>query len=88
MKTLEKKDEQLQIMEKRIYPRMNCSLDTQLTAFTYQWPCKIVDISEVGFGVVLTMNLSRGVIVHLADPMVNARVVWSRHNRAGLEIIN
>ena len=88
MKTLERDIVQSKIAEKRIYSRMSCDLDTTLTAFTYEWPCKIVNISESGFGIVIAKDLSRGIVVSLADPNTNARVVWSRDNRAGLEILN
>jgi len=51
------------------------------------WSCKIVDMTESGFGIATDARLSMGNTVDIIRPSVVARVVWVGDNKAGLRII-
>jgi hypothetical protein len=85
---IQEDEKQLDLEEKRIYPRMKCDLDAKYTTLTSQFPCKIVDYSQWGLGIALTLkNLPKGAVVNFIDPMTKAEVVWSKDDKAGLKLI-
>jgi hypothetical protein len=51
------------------------------------WSCKIVDMSETGFGVATGARLTAASTVNFIHPSVEAKVVWVGDNKAGLRII-
>jgi hypothetical protein len=74
-------------VEHRTWPRMKCELDAGYTANALRVPCRIIDFSERGLGIVMTKPLEIGEVIDLEDPMIKAVVVWSRDGRAGLRLI-
>jgi hypothetical protein len=74
--------------EKRHRPRLSCSITTELSDPKGDiWICKIVDMSESGFGISTGARLRMGHEVNIIRPSVEARVVWAADNKAGLSII-
>jgi hypothetical protein len=53
-----------------------------------RWSCKIVDMSERGFGIVTSVKLRKGDMVNIATPEAKAKVVWMDKNRVGLRVCN
>jgi len=88
MKVLDENEKQTVPAENRMWPRIKCDIDTHCVAFPHQWPCKIIDLSERGMGIVSTMKLYKGALINIIDPRTKARVVWLRDNRIGLKIEN
>jgi hypothetical protein len=76
------------VLENRVWPRLECDIDTVCSTSRGRWACKIVDLSERGVGIVTTVRLQKGAIVDFNDPRTRAKVVWAEDNRAGLRIIN
>jgi hypothetical protein len=87
MNTYEEDKKQLHTEERRMCPRMKCEVDANFTTATYKWPCKIVDVSEYGLGIIMTKNISRGVVVQFGEPPTKAEVVWKKESRVGLKLI-
>jgi hypothetical protein len=74
--------------EKRRRPRLDCSVVTEFAdPRGNTWSCKIVDMSESGFGITTGARLRMGHEVNIIRPSVEARVVWAADNKAGLRII-
>ena len=74
--------------EKRHRPRLSCAIATELTDPKGDvWSCKIVDMSESGFGITTGARLRMGHEVNIIRPSVEARVVWAADNKAGLRIV-
>ena len=74
--------------EKRRRPRLNCAIATEFTdAKGYVWSCKIVDMSESGFGITTSARLRMGNAVNITRPCVLTEVVWAAENKAGLRIV-
>jgi hypothetical protein len=86
--TLEKKSRLFPVAEDRVWPRLQCDLVTECIAFGRRWPCKIVDLSERGFGIISGVKLRIGDTVNIADPSAKAQVVWAENGRAGLKVFN
>jgi hypothetical protein len=74
--------------EERIWPRLQCELVTECIVFGKQWPCKIIDLSELGFGIIADISLHKGDIVEIADPCSRTEVVWAEERKAGLRTLN
>lgn len=73
--------------EERFWPRFKCNRIVEIyDSSGIRWSCKIVDMSESGFGIVTDARLKRGAIVNIGDSEVQADVVWVRRNKAGLRI--
>jgi hypothetical protein len=85
---VEKKVRKFPSDEERVWQRLKCNLTTDCMAFGTRWPCKIIDLSERGFGLVSSVILHKGDVVELADPSIKARVVWAESTRAGLRAIH
>lgn len=74
--------------EKRRRPRLVCSVSTEFTdARGNTWSCRIVDMSENGLGITTGAHLRMGNTINIIRPCVEAKVVWSADNKAGLRII-
>jgi hypothetical protein len=74
--------------EKRIKPRLNCAIPTELIDSRGRtWSCKIVDMSEGGFGIISTASLVTGSQLNMVKPSIQTQVVWVRENRAGLRAV-
>jgi hypothetical protein len=86
--SLFKKREEAIIAEKRRRPRHLCAIPTELIDSAGKlWSCKIVDMSENGFGIITPASLKRGSALSIVKPSILAEVVWARENRAGLKAI-
>jgi hypothetical protein len=73
--------------ELRSLQRRKCDLATEvMVPWGDRWSCKIVDMSERGFGIVTTVKLRKGDTVSIAAPEAKAKVVWIDNNRAGLKV--
>jgi hypothetical protein len=74
--------------EKRRRPRLDCSVSTEFTDDRGKtWSCKIVNMSESGLGITTGAHLRMGNTLNIIRPSVEAKVVWSDSNKAGLRII-
>jgi hypothetical protein len=74
--------------EKRREPRHTSEIHTDLLdASGRRWSCKIVDMSQCGFGISTRAGLSIGSYVSIIKPYIPAEVLWSKGNNAGLKII-
>ncbi len=74
--------------EKRLRPRHACAIPTELTdAAGKTWSCRIVDMSETGFGIISPASLESGSIMNIVKPYIVAEVVWARENKAGLRAV-
>jgi hypothetical protein len=74
--------------EKRRRPRLRCTVITEFAdPRGNTWSCKIVDMSESGFGIATGARLARGSTVNIIRPSVEAKVVWVEDNKAGLRIV-
>jgi|WetSurMetagenome_2_1015567.scaffolds.fasta_scaffold00053_38 hypothetical protein len=68
--------------------RHSIDIPTQLLDSTGKlWSCKLVDMSESGFGITTTAMLIKGSSVRLVRPDIIAEVIWAQDNRAGLKPI-
>jgi hypothetical protein len=88
MKNLE---EDVMLVENRMWPRIKCQIETQCSAFPHRWDCKIVDLSERGVGIITEMNpknMQKGAVVEFRNPRARAKVIWLKNNRVGLRVIN
>jgi hypothetical protein len=75
--------------ESRTLQRRKCDLATELMVpWGDRWSCKIVDMSERGFGIVTSVKLRKGDMVNIATPEAKAKVVWMDKNRVGLRVCN
>ncbi|HMK56383.1 MAG TPA: PilZ domain-containing protein [Dissulfurispiraceae bacterium] len=75
-------------LEKRGRSRLNCSIATEFNDVKGKtWSCRIVDMSENGFGIATSAHLRIGNTINMMRPSVEARVVWATESRAGLRII-
>lgn len=73
--------------EARSISRNKCNLLTEISvAWGERWSCKIIDMSEHGFGMITDVRLRKGDKVHILEPDAQASVVWIRNNRVGLKI--
>jgi hypothetical protein len=82
------KKEDLSYYEKRLKARHACTIPTELIDSAGKlWSCKIVDMSETGFGILTPASLKRGSSLSIVKPTIMAEVVWARENRAGLRAI-
>jgi len=73
----------------RSLQRRRCDLATELMVpWGDRWSCKIIDMSERGFGIVTSVKLRKGDMVNIAEPEAKARVVWMDNNRVGLRVCN
>jgi hypothetical protein len=77
---------QLKTAENRRWFRTKCDIETRCDSVREQWPCKVVDVSQDGLGIVSTRKLSAGEVISLHEPRAIAEVVWSEGGRAGLKI--
>lgn len=83
-----KKETEASFREMRVRPRLYCAIPTEfIDARGNTWSCKIVDMSESGFGIRTCAQLKMGNSVNIIRPCVEAEVVWARNNRAGLRIV-
>ena len=74
--------------EKRLRPRHACAIPTELIdAAGKTWSCRIVDMSESGFGIVSNASLKRCSIMNIVKPSIVAEVVWTHANKAGLRAV-
>jgi len=74
--------------EKRIKPRLSCAISTEMVDSKGRtWSCKIVDMSESGFGIITSASLSLGSTLNIIKPGIQTEVVWVRENRAGLRAL-
>ena len=74
--------------EKRRRPRLSCSIATEFNdSRGNTWNCKIVDMSESGFGISTTARLRTGYAVNIIRPAVSTEVVWASDSKAGLRIV-
>jgi hypothetical protein len=85
---LGKKIRQFPKTEDRAWPRINCEINTEFIAAGKRWPCKIIDLGELSFGIISSLILHKGDIVEIADPRTKARAVWAENGRAGLNALN
>jgi len=83
----EEEKEELKTVENRRWFRTKCDIETCCESFRDQWPCKIVDLSDEGLGIVSTRALAAGDVVKFHEPRAVAEVVWSEGHRAGLKMI-
>jgi hypothetical protein len=73
----------------RSLQRRKCDLATDLIVpWGDRWSCKIVDMSERGFGIVTTVKLRKGDMVNISALDAKAKVVWIDKDRAGLRVCN
>ncbi len=73
--------------EARSRSRLKCNLATGISVpWGDKWDCKIVDMSERGFGIITSAKLRKGDIVNVDSPTAKAKVIWIRDNRAGLRV--
>ena len=83
------KQQQISFSEKRYRKRIRCAVVTGLADKRGEkWSCKIVDVSESGLGILTSARLVMGTTVNLFRPSVEAEVVWTGENKAGLRIIS
>jgi hypothetical protein len=74
--------------EKRDRARLSCSIPTEMLDPKGKiWSCKIVDMSENGFGISTSASLRLGSILNIIKPSIQTQVVWIRDNRAGLRAV-
>jgi len=86
--SLFKKRQEDAYCEKRRRPRLRCAVVTEVAdPRGNTWDCKIVDMSESGFGIATGARLSIGSIVNIIRPSVEVKVVWVGDNKAGLRVI-
>jgi len=86
--SLFRKKEAVTYYEKRRQPRHVCAIPTELIDSSGKlWSCKIVDMSESGFGINTTALLKKGTALSIVKPTIMAEVVWSTDSRAGLRAI-
>jgi hypothetical protein len=52
------------------------------------WNCKIMDMSENGFGILTAASLQLGSTLNILNPNIQTEVVWVRDNRAGLRTLS
>ncbi len=75
--------------EARSIPRFKCNVAAEISvSWGERWSCKIIDMSERGFGITTDVRLRKGDKVHISDPGVEASVVWIRNNRVGLKVFH
>ncbi|MGO9953862.1 MAG: PilZ domain-containing protein [Dissulfurispiraceae bacterium] len=73
--------------EARSWSRLKCNLETEISVpWGDRWDCKIVDMSERGFGIITSAKLRKGDVVDVGTPKAKAKVVWARDNRVGLRV--
>lgn len=88
LKSIFKKKEDMTYYEKRLKARHACAIPTELMDSAGKlWSCKIVDMSESGFGIITPASLKRGSSLNIVKPSIVAEVVWARENKAGLRAI-
>jgi hypothetical protein len=85
---LEKKIRQFPKEEDRAWPRLNYEINIEFIVSGQRRPCKIIDLGELGFGIISSLQLHKGDIVGIVDPSAKARVVWTENGRAGLNVFN
>jgi hypothetical protein len=85
---LEKNIRQFPKAEDRAWPRFDCEITTELIVSGKRWPCKIIDMGEMSFGIITSLKLHKGDIVEIADPRTKAQAVWAENGRAGLNVFN
>ena len=74
--------------ERRRRPRIKCAVVTRLTDNRgAAWSCKIIDFSEKGLCISTSASLNAGNIINVSRPAIEAKVIWSTDNRAGLTIV-
>jgi hypothetical protein len=74
--------------EKRRRARHSCAIPTELIdAAGRTWSCKIVDMSESGFGITTLAALRKGSVMNIVKPSIVAEVVWASENKAGLRAV-
>jgi hypothetical protein len=74
--------------EKRNRPRLSCAIPTEMMDPKGKlWGCKIVDMSENGFGIITTASLKLGSTLNILKPSIQTQVVWIKDNRAGLRAV-
>ena len=87
MATVESKSKFNAEAEARSRSRLKCDLATGISVpWGDKWDCKIVDMSERGFGIITSARLRKGDIVNVESLKTNAKVIWMRDNRAGLRV--
>ena len=73
--------------EARSRSRLKCDLATEISVpWGDRWDCKIVDMSERGFGIITSAKLRKGDVVDVESPTAKAKVIWTRDNRVGLKV--
>lgn len=74
-------------VEARSRSRLKCDVATEISVpWGDRWDCKIVDMSERGFGIVTSAKLRKGDIVDVESPTAKAKVIWIRDSRVGLRV--
>jgi hypothetical protein len=86
--SLFKKPQSDSYYEKRRRPRLSCAIATEMSDERGNtWSCKIVDMSESGFGIITSARLRMGNLVNISRPTVSTEVVWAAENKIGLRIV-
>jgi hypothetical protein len=85
---LKKKSRCFPDADDRAWPRLKCDFVADCITSGERWPCRVVDISERGFGIIANVKLHEGDIVDIADPSTKTQVVWAENSRAGLRVLN
>jgi hypothetical protein len=81
-----RKTEEMTYRKNRRKQRHGCDISTELMDSAGRlWSCRIVDMSETGFGIKTTAPLSAGNCLNIIRPSIQAEVVWSRGDRSGLK---
>lgn len=89
MGTLENHLQKFPSKEGRFRPRIKCNYFTKCNdSQRNRWTCNIVNISYRGLGVLLSVALSEGDTVSIADPKTKAIVVLVAEGRAGIRVCN
>ena len=74
-------------VEARSRSRLKCEVATEISVpWGDRWDCKIVDMSERGFGIITSAKLRKGDIVDVQSPAAKAKVIWISDSRVGLRV--
>ena len=74
-------------VEARSRSRLKCEVATEISVpWGDRWDCKIVDMSERGFGIITSAKLRKGDIVDVQSPTAKAKVIWTSDRRVGLRV--
>ena len=89
MTTVEGWSTGLNVEELRSCSRIKCDLPTVISLpWGESWDCKIINMSQRGFGIITNAKLRTGDTVHIQEPRAKAKVVWFKDNMMGLKVTN